>query len=298
MKRASALWTLVLAIAVGSAAPCGARAQVPLRVLDDTTRVQVVRLIDGTVVVGRVVAVRPDSAVIRTQAGQLTIARSSVRSVRERSAKSMRGGEYWPEDPNATRLFFASTGHTLKRGEGYFCDIWVFLLCLTGGLTDRITLGGGMSIVPGIDIAENVFYLTPKIGLYASENVNIAVGSFTGWSGAVTDDATSFGILYGVSTFGSEDRNFSAGLGYAYYNDEVANSPLVLGGFKLRLSRGTAFISENYILPEAEGGLISFGLRFFGERIAGDVGLVRYVGGGDDGQGLGIPFIGLAVKLR
>lgn len=298
MKHVSAGWMLVFAIALGSATPCGARAQVALRVLDDTTRVQVVRLSDGTVVVGRVVAVRPDSAVIRTQAGQLTFARSSVRSVRERSARSMRGGEYWPEDPNATRLFFAPTGHTLKRGDAYFCDIWVFLLCLTGGLSDRITLGGGMSIVPGIDIAENVFYLTPKIGVFASENVNIAVGSFTGRSGAITDDASSFGILYGVSTFGSEDRNFSAGIGYAYYNDEVANSPLVLGGFKLRLSRGTAFISENYILPAAEGGLVSFGLRFFGERIAGDVGLIRYVGRDDSDQGLGFPFIGLAVKLR
>jgi hypothetical protein len=298
MKCRSVRWIIGLAIVAWASVPRGAGAQVELRVLDDTTRVQVVRLIDGTVVIGRVVAVRPDSAVIRTQAGQLTIARSSVRSVRERSASSMRGGEYWPEDPNATRLFFASTGHMLKRGEGYFCDIWVFLLCLTGGLTDRITLGGGMSIVPGIDIAENVFYLTPKIGLYASEKVNIAVGTFTGWSGAVRDDATSFGILYGVSTFGSEDRNFSAGIGYAYYSDEVANSPLVLGGFKLRLSRGTAFISENYILPEAEGGLLSFGLRFFGERIAGDVGLVRFVGGGDDDQGLGVPFVGLAVKLR
>ena len=129
-------------------------------------------------------------------------------------------------------------------------------------------------------------------------NVNIAVGSFTGWSGAITDDASSFGILYGVSTFGSEDRNFSAGIGYAYYNDEVANSPLVLGGFKLRLSRGTAFISENYVLPAEEGGLVSFGLRFFGERIAGDVGLIRYVGRDDADQGLGFPFVGLAVKLR
>ncbi len=291
-------WLIALSIILGVGVSRNTQAQDSLRVLDDTTRVQVLRLSDGTVIVGRVVGVRADSAVIRTQAGQLTIARSSVRSVRERAASSMRGGEYWPEDPNATRLFFASTGRMLRRGEGYFCDIWVFLLCLTGGLTDRITMGGGMSIVPGINIADNVFYLTPKIGLLNTENVNVAVGAFAGWSGAVTDDASSFGILYGVSTFGSEDRNLSAGIGYAYYNDDLANSPLILGGLKLRLSRGTAFISENYILPEAEGGLVSFGLRFFGERIAGDVALVRFIGSGSGDDGVTVPFVGLAVKFR
>ncbi len=274
------------------------RAQDSLRVLSDTTRVQVLRLSDGSVVVGRVIEVRGDSAVVRTQGGQLTVARSAVRGVRERPADSMRGGEYWPEDPNETRHFFAPNARMLERGTGYFCDIWLILLCLTGGLTDRITMGGGMSIIPGIDISENVFYLTPKIGLVTNERVQVAVGAFAGWSGAVTDEANSFGILYGVSTFGSADRNVSAGIGYAYFNDEIANRPLLLGGVKLRLSRGTAFISENYILPEAEGGIISFGLRLFGETMSGDVGLVRFVGKDDEVQGIGFPWLGLAVKFR
>ncbi len=291
-------WLIGVAATALGALSHEALAQDSLRVLSDTTRVQVLRLSDGSVVVGRVIEVRGDSAVVRTQIAQLTIARSAVRGVRERPADSMRGGEYWPEDPNATRHFFAPNARMLERGTGYFCDIWLFLLCLTGGLTDRVTFGGGMSIVPGIDISENIFYLTPKIGLVASEKVQVAVGAFAGWTGAVTDDASSFGILYGVSTFGSADQNVSVGLGYAYLNDEIANRPLILGGVKLRLTRGTAFISENYILPEAEGAVIAFGLRFFGERVAGDVGLVRFIGSDDSDQGLGVPFLGLAVKFR
>lgn len=298
MNCRRARWLTGLAALVLTALSREARAQDSLRVLNDTSRVQVLRLSDGSVVVGRVIEVRRDSAVVRTQVGQLTIARSAVRSVRVRPASSMRGGEYWPEDPNETRYFFAANARMLEKGAGYFCDIWLFLLCLTGGLTDRVTLGGGMSIVPGIDVADNVFYLTPKVGLVTSENVQLAVGAFAGWSGAVTDDANSFGIVYGVSTFGSADRNISAGVGFAYFNDEIADRPLLLAGVKLRLSRGTAFISENYILPGSEGGIISFGLRFFGERIAGDVGLVRFVGDDDEDQGFGVPFLGLAVKFR
>jgi len=296
MKRSSARWFLVaLALAALASAPSVVHAQDSLRVLSDTTRMQVIRLSDGSVVVGRVVDVRGDSAVIRTQTGQVTVARSAVRRVRERPQTSVRGGEYWPEDPNATRLFFASTARTLKQGDGYFCNIWVFLLCLTGGITDRITMGGGMSIVPGIDFGDNVFYLTPKIGVVATEKFNVAVGAFAGWSGAVTDDADSFGILYGVTTFGPEDNNVSVGAGFAYYNDDIANKPMLLGGLKLRMTRGTAFISENYVLPGEEGGIISAGVRFFGERIAGDVALVRVFG---DGDGVTVPYVGLAVKFR
>lgn len=283
------------ALAVGGQT---AGAQDSLRVLADTTRVQVLRMADGSVVVGRVVEVRADSVVVRTAAGQLTMSRAAVMSVRERPAGSMKGGVYWPEDPNATRLYFAPTAHMMRRGEAYFCDIWLFLLCLTGGLSDRLTMGGGMSIVPGIDISDNVFYLTPKVGIVTQEKFALAVGAFAGWSGAVTDDADSFGILYGVSTFGDRDRNFSLGLGWAYYNDDIAHNPLVLAGLKLRMTRGTAFVSENYILPDSEGGIVSFGIRFFNERIAGDVAFLRYVGDNDGDQGIGIPFVGLAVKFR
>jgi hypothetical protein len=272
-------------------------AQDTLRVLTDTTRVQVIRLIDGSTVIGRVTELRADSAVIRTQAGQLTVARSAVLGVRERAGSNMRGGQYWPEDPNGTRLFFASTGRMLRKGEGYFCDIWLIFLCLTGGINDRLTVGGGMSIVPGIDIGDNIFYLTPKLGLYASERFQVAVGAFAGWTGAVTDDASSFGILYGVGTYGTEDQNISLGAGYAYWNDDLAEMPLILAGIKMRLSRGVAFLSENYLLPgEDENGIISFGLRFFNERISGDVGFVRLVGADD--IGIGIPFVGLAVRFR
>ncbi|MEW5916302.1 MAG: hypothetical protein AB1762_07850 [Gemmatimonadota bacterium] len=273
------------------------QAQDTLRVMTDTTRVQVIRLSDGSTVIGRVTEVRGDSAVIRTQAGTLVVARAAVLGVRERAASTMRGGQYWPEDPNATRLFFASTGRMLRKGEGYFCDIWLLFLCLTGGITDRLTIGGGMSVVPGIDISDNIFYLTPKIGLWASERFQVAVGAFAGWTGAVTDDASSFGILYGVGTYGTEDQNISLGAGYAYWSDDIAEKPMILAGIKMRMSRGIAFISENYLLPgESENGIISFGLRFFNERISGDVGFVRLVGADD--LGVGIPFVGLAVRFR
>jgi hypothetical protein len=293
--RSAARPFLLLVFVTLATLPREVAAQDSLRVLSDTTRIQVIRLTDGSTVVGRVVDVRGDSVVVRTQSGQFTVARSAIRSVRERTASRMRGGRYWPADPNATRLFFAPNARMLEEGEGYFCDIYVFFLCLTAGLHERITFGGGMSVLPGIDVADNVFYLTPKIGVVAAEKVQVAVGAFAGWSGAVRDEGTGFGILYGVSTFGTEDQNFTVGTGFAYFDDKIANSPLLLGGLRLRLSRGTVFISENYLLPESEGGILSFGLRFFSERVAGDIALLRVMVDDDD---VLLPFVGLSIGFR
>ncbi len=210
---------VVLAFASLATLPHEVAAQDSLRVLSDTTRVQILRLVDGSTIVGRVTDVRGDSVVVRTQNGQFTVARSAIRGIRERTASRMRGGGYWPADPNATRHFFAPNARMLEKGEGYFCDIYVFFVCLTGGLHDRITFGGGMSVIPGIDIADNIFYLTPKVGVVAAEQFQVAVGAFAGWSGAIRDEGTSFGILYGVSSFGNEDQNFSVGTGFAYFDD-------------------------------------------------------------------------------
>lgn len=84
----------VIATAIGTLSH-EARGQDSLRVLCDTTRVRVLQLSDGSVVVGRVIEVRGDSAVVRSEVSQVTIARSALRSVRTRPADSMRGGEPW-----------------------------------------------------------------------------------------------------------------------------------------------------------------------------------------------------------
>ncbi|MGH7713541.1 MAG: hypothetical protein ACREOG_19795 [Gemmatimonadaceae bacterium] len=61
------------------------------------------------------------------------------------------------------------------------------------------------------------------------------------------------------------------------------------------MSRGSAFISENYVPPGSQGGVISLGVRFFGEGMSGDVALVRIMVDNDD---VTVPFVGLAVKFR
>jgi hypothetical protein len=234
------------------------------------SQLMAVTLKDGSTLIGRVLEVTPTVVRFRSAVGESSIPRDAIVSVRITAAGNAHGGEYWPEDPSRTRLFFAPTGRMLRKGEGYFSDAYVFFPSFQGGLSDRFTLGGGASLIPGLGIDEQVFYFTPKVGLVASDRVNVAVGALVAGVGAISDEGP-FGIGYGVATFGGEDANVTAGAGFGFAQTSTSQAVLMLGG-STRVSRNIAFVSENYLYTgRGSTALLSGGIRFLGEKLAVDL---------------------------
>ncbi|MES2521372.1 MAG: hypothetical protein V4617_01650 [Gemmatimonadota bacterium] len=257
---------------------------------------------DGSTFMGRVIAVRGDTAEMTTSVGTVRFALQDVTRANIVRAADIVNGEYWFPNPNTTRLLFAPTGRMIKKGEGYFSDYMLFFPGVAGGITDRITIGGGMSIFPGLDFDEQIFYVTPKVGIIAREKLNVAVGVLAARTGLGDDDefgdggSNTFGIPYVVSTFGGPNKSVTTGIGYGYANGKLADNPALMFGGDVRLSRRFGLVSENYVFPDAfDGALLSIGARFFGEKMAGDFGLVIPAGGGDS---VVIPYLGLVVNFR
>ena len=264
----------------------------------DTTQVQVMRLRDGSSIVGRVSEMGADSVRFVSKAGTLSIARADIVEVREVAASALRSGEVWPASPNATRLLFAPTGRMLEKGEGYFNDTYLFLLSVHGGITSRFTLGGGMSVLPLDDFTDNALYIMPKVGVYASPKLNVAVGGLAGIVGGLVDDDVnaSFGILYAVGTAGSADASVSFGTGLAYAGGQFADYPVAMIGAEKRLGRRVSFVTENYLIPNDDtNAVISYGLRFFGEKLSAD--LAFWNAPGNDIVFPGIPYVAFSVKF-
>ena len=264
----------------------------------DSTQVQVIRLRDGSSIVGRVTDLGTDSVRFAAAGGTLSIARLDIVEVREVAKASMRKGEVWPVSPNATRLFFAPTGRMLDRGEGYFNDTYLFFVSVQGGLSSRFNLGGGMSLLPLDDFTDNVLFITPKVGVVATPKFNMAVGGLAGWVGGLADEGenSSFGILYAVGTAGSHDQSLTFGTGVAYAGGQFADRPVVLLGGESRLGRRISFVTENYLIPNDDvNGVISYGLRFFGEKISVD--LAFWNAPGEEMFFPGIPYVAFSVKF-
>ena len=269
------------------------------RLAADSTRAAALRLRDGSTLAGRVATVTADSVTVRTHVGETRVALGAVRRVTELSAAAIRpDGRYWFPNPNSTRLLFAPTAYNLRRGEGYFSDYYIVLPGVAYGVTDRVTIGGGVSLVPGLG-GSQLLYVTPKVGLVQRENAALAVGGLFATIPDLFDDddgATSFGILYGVGTVGSRENNATFGVGFGYQGRRVSGDPVVMLGGQARVARRVALVSENYFAPGAfDSALIAYGVRFLGEQLAFDLGFFNVT---SDPIFPGLPYVGVVVNFR
>jgi hypothetical protein len=186
----------------------------------------------------------------------------------------------------------------LAKGEGYFTDTYLFLLSAQGGISSRFNLGGGMSVIPLDDFTDNALFITPKIGVVARPNFNLAIGGLAGFVGGLVDEgvSSSFGVIYAVGTVGSSDASITFGTGLAYAGGNLADRPVAMLGGEKRLNRRISLISENYLIPNDDvSSVISYGLRFFGEKLSAD--LAFWNSPGNLTVFPGVPYVAFSVKF-
>ncbi len=265
----------------------------------DAAHVHRIRLRDGSVLVGRITAVTTDSVTIETASGVLTVARSAVVSVTEMGADSVREGVAWPESVHQTRLLFSPTAFPLEPGEGYYANFWIFLSSFAVGVTDKFTIGAGLTTWPTSDFSDNTFFFLPKYTVVERDGFAGAVGVLAASAPDFNDGRISLGILYGVTTFGQPEGHLTLGAGWGYVQETIAKRPvLTIGGLK-RTSPSFALITENWIFPvdNAFVGFATYGLRFIGERLSADLAFGNAFGDGASPIFPGIPLVGFAFRF-
>jgi hypothetical protein len=257
----------------------------------DSTFVQVITTIDKSTNVGRIINVGDKEVVFKAEFGTIVIPLEKIKEIKEVPATAIKKGVYWFPNPNTTRLYFSPTAFMLNKGEGYFADYYIFFPGFAYGITNNITLGGGLSLIPGANMSEQIYYFTPKIGLKAGEKIHVAVGALVIKVPDFDDEDESplAGILYGVGTYGHPDASLTFGLGYGFVDNELADKPLILIGGEKRLSRRIGFVSENFIFPGVDNPMVSYGIRFFGEKLSVDLALWNTLG--KDALFPGFPYI-------
>ena len=267
---------------------------------------------EGSTLLGRLVADSGDTVRFQTSLGMLAIPKRNVAELKPVRPNEVRGGQYWFPDPNRTRLFFAPTGRMLNTGEGYYSNTYLFLQNFAAGASEHVTLGGGLSLFPTGDMSEQVYYFTPKVGVYNSEQNNIAIGSILAW--VPTDDGKPFGIVYGVATHGDADGSVTGGLGYGFYGSDMSSRPVAMLGGARRVSQRLALLTENYgMMYDSNestcnltctdatrrrlGVLSMYGVRFLGEKLSVDLALANVATHDAHWIFPGVPYVAFAVKF-
>ncbi len=226
-------------------------------------------LSDGSILIGKIISEKNDSLFFRTNNNiEIAIRKNQIINRSVITGKLV-GSDFWYNDPNYTRLFFAPTGKALKAGRGYFAAYEIFFPFFAIGVTDYLSLAGGMSLIPAAD--GQIAYIAPKLTFYQTPIYSISGGVLYI---KIPDEPNAAGILYSVSTINFTNSSLTAGLGFGFSGGDFAKNPILVLGWETRTSKTIKIITENWIFFGGETHLISFGIRFFGENVAADFGLI------------------------
>jgi len=226
---------------------------------------------DGSRLFGTIENETDQEVVFKSTGGAvLTAKRIDIVTLRRVSGR-MEEGRFMRSDEHRSRLFFAPTGRSLRRGQvsvGVFEFLAPFVQV---GVTDRISMGGGTPLVFGFEDFERPFWITPKVQVFDNGKAQAAVGVLHVFDGG----GESAGIGYGVATFGSADNAITVGAGIAY-DGEDEGALFMIGGER-RVRSNLKFTTENYI-TKSGNGIMSGGLRFIGGRLSADLALAVPIG--------------------
>ncbi len=297
-RLCSLLLGLGAVLALWAGVPSPLRAQPADTLRADTTHTVRIVLKDGSELVGVITRSDAEAVTIRTSSGvTATVPRAQIRRILREETLQI-GGTVVRRDPNRTRLFFAPTGRSLRRGQGYLADYYVFFPFVAVAPSDGVILSGGISLVPGA--SSQLFYAAPKVTLLEQGPVSLAMGTLLVSFVGRDSDLGLTGLFYGVGTVGSARRAATIGLGFGMVDGEVSGRPAVLIGGEYQVSGNVKLISENYLaFPEDDVFLtVSGGIRFFGPRLAADLALITGSGLWDSLDGFPfLPFVGFAYNF-
>jgi hypothetical protein len=239
-----------------------------------------------------------DSMLVRINTeklGEITLKRKDISSMTVVKKGQLVDGDYWSDNPQSSRYMWAPNGYGLKKGEGYYQNIWVVFNQVSVGLTNNFSMGVGTMPTFLLGQSEIPVWLAPKLSIPVAENVNVGLGVL-GFSVLGVEDMPWTGLLYGTATFGTTDRNISAGIGYGFVESDIADVPLINVSGMLRVSEKWYLISENYFL-DAGSENVFFNL-LGGRRMLGkasfDFGIFRTTG--MEGM-VGLPWIGFTIPF-
>jgi hypothetical protein len=258
-----------------------------------------IEMADGNIFFGKILSETDTVLILQTEAiGEIELKKNKIKRRDYIDPTRIKNGDYWFENPHSTRYLFATNGLGLKKGEGYYQNTWIFFNNLNFGITDNISLGGGIVPTFLFGVSATPIWVLPKVSIpLANNKLHAAVGGLFG--GVIGGGVDSFGagLAYGVLTYGNRDHNATVGIGFGYGGGEWGRIPIFTISGMTRVKKKLYLISENYFFTSDGGGLgmISAALRWSPENFAVDFGLIRPTEVG--GEFIGAPWLGVSIPL-
>ena len=264
----------------------------------DTASMYRVETQDGNEYTGILISQDSLGLVLQTERlGVLTFKTSDVRRFYPIRADRVKEGIYWADNPQSSRYFWSPNGYGLKKGEGYYQNIWVLFNQVSVGVTKNFSIGAGLVPLFLFSGTSTPVWITPKFSIpVKKDKFNLGAGALV--ATVLGENNTGFGLLYGIATAGSRDKNISLGIGYGYAGDNWARTPTFSLSSMIRTGARGYFLTENYYIGGGDGYALIFsaGYRWIIKKAGMDFGLFMPYENTFDSIVL-IPWLGITIPF-
>ena len=198
-----------------------------------------IETLSGATFQGNLYEIDQEKLVLADRDGRLiTLLRSSVYQAWNIAEGEDKRSYY--QDSAANRLLVIPTGFPMETGEFHVSDQEIAAVTMSYGLSDHVSIWGGISMPGALISARYTFNLSNKQAL--------SVGSF---AGASWIDFMVVFLPYTVYSLGRPEHNFTAAagavIGYDGSGTDLDGAVLVLGG-KWVMSDTAAIVTENWLI--------------------------------------------------
>lgn len=241
-----------------------------------------------------------DSVKVRIKAenlGEITLFHKEIKTMVAVGAGKVVEGQFWMANPQSTRYFISPNGYGLKKGEGYYQNIWVLFNSFAVGLSDNVSIGGGMVPLFLLGGTPTPAWISLKASIPVRKDFfNLGAGVLAGT--ALGENNGGFGIFYGLATLGSRDKNISLGAGFGFSEGSLSSSPMLNLNGMLRVGARSYLIAESYLFPNGSNHalIMMAGARHFIRDAGLDYGLVFPLVS-DPGSFIAVPWLGISIPF-
>ncbi len=264
----------------------------------DSGEVYTIKLADQTKLTGKVFNKDANHVFIETEGKiQIKLPFNKIKTIKKATSFLYPKNEFEISNPVPSTYLFAPSAINLKKGELVFQNKNIFVNTLEVGITDYVSIGAGFEMTSTfLSLVDNeyfkpIYFIKPKMGFKVSENFHIATNALLFFIPMFTEEETKnkmAGVISGLGTYGTNDNNITLGVGYSFADQRHSKNPAISVSGISKLSKRTAFITENWFFsslvgeslfntsnPSGYNATFSYGVRLLGEKMVIDLALIN-----------------------
>jgi len=233
---------------------------------------------DGVEYLGVIISENDTTITLKAPSGiEVTIPVTAIVS-RSDFDGDVKEGKIWRPDPNKSMYLFAPSAFPIDSGRAYCRDFCLVFPSYNFAVGDVISLQVGAFWSPGMPLENIPLVASGKYSFVNFKKIKMAAGIMYVTIPEIFDEGESFGtgFTFVTGTVGDRFSHLSGSLGLGFVQSEgdweFMERPILVVAGNSRTTNTTALVGELWLIPEADFVPIMLSVRFFGRKIAVDLG--------------------------